>query len=273
MPDTPHPLEEIASALGDKAPNSIKEVVKVLNELIVKLVEATTEIKTEIRNLASSNKDVKDELETVKNSLKFFSDSFDEIKGDMKTMRKELTVAQGQTLECQKENQRLNKELRDVQKQLIELNQYGRRNNIELKGVPSSQDEDLHKVVQNAAATLKVDMSIQDIDIVHRVQTRGDGPSNIIARFVSRSKRDQFLLAAKKTRLNTGMLGFGGNEPVFVNEHLCLENKVLLGKAIRTKREKNWKFAWVVDGKILMRKTEKSKAVHVTCEDDLEMIT
>ncbi|KAH9384225.1 hypothetical protein HPB48_026218 [Haemaphysalis longicornis] len=46
MSDTPHPLEEIASALGDKAPNSIKEVVKVLNELIVKLVEATTEIKT-----------------------------------------------------------------------------------------------------------------------------------------------------------------------------------------------------------------------------------
>ncbi|KAH9384226.1 hypothetical protein HPB48_026219 [Haemaphysalis longicornis] len=85
----------------------------------------------------------------------------------MKTMRKELIVAQGQTLECQKENQRLNKELRDVQKQLIELNQYGRRNNIELKGVPSSKDEDLHKVVQNAAATLKVDMSIQDIDIVH----------------------------------------------------------------------------------------------------------
>lgn len=116
-------------------------------------------------------------------------------------------------------------------------------------------------------------MSTHDIDIVHRVQTRGDGPSNIIARFVSRGKRDQILLAAKKTRLNTGMLGFGENEPVFVNEHLCPDNKVLLGKAIRTKREKNWKFAWVADGKILMRKTEQSRAVHVTCEDDLAMIT
>lgn len=64
----------------EKAPNSIKEVVKVLNDLIVKFVEATAEIKTEVRKLASYNKAIKDELASVKKSLGFFSDSFDEIK-------------------------------------------------------------------------------------------------------------------------------------------------------------------------------------------------
>lgn len=224
-------------------------------------------------SVASSNKAIKDELASVKKSLGFFSDSFDEIKKDTKSLRQELTVIQGQTLEFQKENQRLNKELRDIQKQMIELKQYGRRNNIELKGVPSSKNEDLHKVLQDAAASLQVSISSNDIDVVHRVPTRGDGPANIIVRFVSRRMRDRILHAAKKTRLNTTMLGFEDNEPVFVNEHLCPENKILLGKAIKTKREKNWKFTWVSEGKILMRKTENSKAVHVSCEDDLAMIT
>lgn len=79
-------------------------------------------------------------------------------KGDMNTMWKQLTVAQGETLQYQNENQRTNKELRGVQKQMIELHQYERRNNTELTGVPSSKDEDLHKVVQNAAPTFKVDI-------------------------------------------------------------------------------------------------------------------
>lgn len=65
------------------------------------------------------------------------------------------------------------------------------------------------------------------------------------------------------------MLGFATNEPIYINEHLCPENKVFLGKAISAKREKNWKFAWVSDGKILMRKSEKAKVLHITCEDDL----
>lgn len=273
MKDTPDPLQEIANSLGEKAPNSIKEVVKVLNDLIVKFVEASAEIKAEVRKLASSNKAIKDELASVKKSLGFFSDSFDEIKKDTKSLRQELTVIQGQTLEFQKENQKITKELRDTQKQLIELKQYGRRNNIELKGVPSSKNEDLHKILQGAAASLQVSISSNDIDVVHRVPTRGDGPANIIVRFVSRRTRDRILHAAKKTRLNTTMLGFEENEPVFVNEHLCPENKILLGKAINTKREKNWKFTWVSEGKILMRKTENSKAVHVSCEDDLAKIT
>lgn len=111
MNDTPDLLQEIAKSLGQKAPNSIKEVVKVLNELTVKFVEATADIKTEVRNLAFSNNAMKDELTSVKASLGFFIDSFDEIKNDIKSLRQELTVMQDQTLECQKENQKLNSEM------------------------------------------------------------------------------------------------------------------------------------------------------------------
>lgn len=69
------------------------------------------------------------------------------------------------------------------------------------------------------------------------------------------------------------MLGFVENTPVFINEHLCRENKILLGKAIQAKKENKWKFAWVSDGgKIPMWKSENARVVHVTCEEDLAKI-
>lgn len=77
---------------------------------------------------------------------------------------------------------------------------------------------------------------------------------------------------AKKHRLTSADLGFHGTEPIFVNEHLCLENKILLSKTIRCKKEKGWKFAWVSQGKIFMRKNENSDALQITCDSDLSSV-
>lgn len=71
----------------------------------------------------------------------------------------------------------------------------------------------------------------------------------VVVKFLSRSTRDRILKAAKKHRLNRLTLGFEGNEPVFINEHLCPEYKVLLGKAIQLKREKTGSFCvWLTAG-------------------------
>lgn len=162
--------------------------------------------------------------------------------------------------------------MRDTKREIIALKQYSRRNNIELKGVPLTAEEDVASIVLNVATCLKVELSGQDVDAAHRVPTKGSGPPNIVVKFVAKQVRDSILKAAKKNRLNAASLGFQGREPVYVNAHLCPENKVLLGKSIQAKKEKNWKFAWFADDKVLMRKSENSKVVHVTCEDDLSKI-
>lgn len=135
-----------------------------------------------------------------------------------------------------------------------------------------TENEDVDGIVRRVATCLKVELSERDVDAAHRVPTKGSGPPNIVVKFVSRQVRESILKAAKKNRLNAASLGFQGSEPVYVNAHLCPENKILLGKSIQMKKEKNWKFAWFADDKVLMRKSENSKVVHVTCEDDLSKI-
>lgn len=261
------PSTEFAKGLGDKAPNSIKEVTKVLIEMTSKFIEAMNKLTATVTTLGSSTTDINTELTSVRASMKFMNDCFEEFKGDVKTFWEELTEVKNRSIECHRENERLNREMKDVRRQLVELKQYSRKNNLELKGVPFTESEDLKETLKQITTRLGVDVPSQDIDVVHRVASKG--LPNIIVKFNSRSTRDSVLQAAKKNRLNTAMLGFATNEPIYINEHLCPENKVFLGKAISAKREKNWKFAWVSDGKILMRKSEKAKVLHITCEDDL----
>lgn len=126
--------------------------------------------------------------------------------------------------------------------------------------------------VQKVATSLGVEIDESDIDIVHRVRSQDKDKPNIVVRFATRSARDRVLSAAKKTQLNVGLLGFEGNQPLYVNEHLCIETKTLLTKAKQAKRDKGWKYVWVTQGKVLMRKTENSNVLHVTCEEDLTKV-
>ncbi|KAH6945216.1 hypothetical protein HPB50_007566 [Hyalomma asiaticum] len=240
--------------------------------MTAKFTTAVHDLKGEMKALHSSNMALKAELTSVRASMDFINESFEEFKSEIKALRSEVNEVKTRTHDLQQENQKLNKELKEVNKELVELKQYGRKNNIELKGLPASGNEDLRKTIQAVAKSLQIEHASSEIDVVHRVPTRGNGPANIVVKFVSRSTRDRFLQAAKKNRLNASMIGFEENTPVFINEHLCRENKILLGKAIQAKRENNWKFAWVSDGKILMRKAENTRVVQVTCEEDLAKI-
>lgn len=85
--------------------------------------------------------------------------------------------------------------------------------------------------------------------------------------------RDKLLAASRKTKLTCNMLGFEMNNPVYIHEHLCVETKILLGKARAVRKEKGWKFIWVDHGKILMRRTENSRVLHVQREEDLASVS
>ncbi|KAH7965260.1 hypothetical protein HPB49_005460 [Dermacentor silvarum] len=144
--------------------------------------------------------------------------------------------------------------------------------NLKIQGLPQVQNEDLKKTIENIVDCLGIEVNARDIDVAHRVPSKDKKKPNIVVKFLTRNARDKLLAAAKKTKLSTNQLGFREDEPVYVNEHLCLENKVLLSKARLARREKNWKFVWVTQGKILMRKTEKSPVLHITCAADLEKV-
>lgn len=258
--------------MAEKQPSTIKELAKLLTELYTKVDESSTEIKNELSSVKSSNAVIQEELAGLKVSMSSMNCSIEGFKEVIKELKTDVTTLKQEQRQTRKDCLDLKQELSETRKELIELKQYSRRSNIEIKGIPLTPTESLDELITNIGAKLHTKITSQDIDAIHRVPSKDKAKPNIIVRFISQSVRDRVLQAAKKLRLTTAAIGFTVNEPVYINEHLCMENKILLGKALQLKREKKWKFTWTSRGKVLMRKADNSKVVQITCDNDFAQI-
>lgn len=242
--------ESRTQKLFDKYPTTVKEIAALLVKLNTWVEALDTTVKRELCSL----------------------------KAEFQSFKKTLEENQKELIELKTEQQRLGdecgglqRELRDVRAELTELQQYSRRANLELKGVPESQGESLVDIALILGTKVGATVREADIDVVHRIPTK-DKPSNIVIKFTSCSARDNLFEASRKRRLTVADLGFDGTTPVYINEHLCRENKLLLGKAIAAKKRHNWRYAWVSRGKILMRKADNTAVIRIVTEADLEQI-
>lgn len=168
--------------------------------------------------------------------------------------------------ELKHENAELRSELAALRNDVVDMKQYSRRNNVEIKGVSFHAAENLVNMVIALAGKVKVDLSPADFDALHRVPTKEKDKQNIIVKFCSRVTRDYFVLQARKSR---SLFDETSRERIYVNDHLCPERKILLGKAIQKKKSSHWKYVWVSESKILARKEDGSRVVQIRTEADL----
>ena len=56
---------------------------------------------------------------------------------------------------------------------------------------------------------------------------------------------------------------------VFVTETLTKSSRILLGHARRFRKENNWKYAWVKNGIIRIRKSDDSPGIILECVEDI----
>ena len=72
------------------------------------------------------------------------------------------------------------------------LEQYTRKFNVEIYGVPEYEGENLQDIFMKIGLKMSVDVTTQDIDIVHRLFRKSQAIKPIIVRFTSYKKRREF---------------------------------------------------------------------------------
>lgn len=196
-------------------------------------------------------------------SVDFVSKAYDE----MKAKQEELIAS----------NRQLVAQNAALERRVAKLEQYSRLNNIEIKGIPVTEGEDCIAILQSVCDAIECPVEPCEIDFIHRVPTmsKNKKEKNIIARFVSREKKNDFVRKARKARINTSYIGSSGvtQAPVFVNEHPTYENKKLFSKALELKKEFGWRFLWTDSCRIKARKTEDSKVYRIATESDQRVFT
>ena len=62
------------------------------------------------------------------------------------------------------------------------------------------------------------------------------------------------------------------NKNKYANDQLTISNKKLFWLAMNKKKSINWKFAWVREGKIMVKKDESSPIIYIRKEEDIGKI-
>ncbi|KAG8251035.1 hypothetical protein J6590_108489 [Homalodisca vitripennis] len=222
------------------------------------------------QEMLKNSKENKESFVALEITLKNISTTLDGVQTKLTTLEKENADLKVKCKELYNKNALLDKKVGSMQNEINEIQQYSRNRNIEVRGIPYSRNEDIYNVVRMVAQALGVNHANEDISIAHRLSrpTKNVLAPGIVIQFVSRYTRAVWLSAAKRKKIETTDLSPTLKQaPVYVNEHLTAHNRQLLGHAKTLVKEKKLAYAWVSDGKILVRKTADSQAVRVQdCE-------
>lgn len=106
---------------------------------------------------------------------------------------------------------------------------------------------------------------------IAKLNRASNRPRTIVVQFNSQMVKDYFLAsvmnfnrARSNDKLNSTHIGIAGNkDPIFVTEHLSPANKALHAAARLKAKELGYKFIWVRNGRIFLRKAEGTEQIYV----------
>ena len=103
----------------------------------------------------------------------------------------------------------------------------------------------------------------------YRLGKGGQHPAPIKLCFDNEKNKNELLQAKKKKKITTKDLGYSVENFIYVDHDLTKKNQELYKQARLFKRDKQFKFIWIKNGKIYLREDEKSKIIQV---DDLDVL-
>lgn len=230
------------------------------------------------RKFNSQIKDIQTKLSNIDGSLNYYSSEFDRVNRESEAQKQLIN-------KLHIDNEELRANTRDLTHRVHQMEQLSRAENLEIQCVPEHKNENLYNTVQQLGKTIKcpvVDSDIQYCSRIAKLNNSSPRPRSVLVKFSSRRLRDTFLAGVIKfnrnnpsDKLNSAHLGIGSSKKsaVFVSEHLTSDTKSLHAAARLKAKQLSYKFVWVRDGKVFVRKTENSNYVHIKSVEVLSSLS
>ncbi|XP_060806374.1 uncharacterized protein LOC132903072 [Amyelois transitella] len=218
---------------------------------------------------------VKKHLDAITQSLSLLSDKYDTLIAEHEKSREKINKLEKKVDNINNKCVYLEKCNIALEQKMRDFEQTSLKNNLEIVGIEQVPGENLKEIVSNIAQTLKVNTS--DIESVRRasstrVQKSDAKPSPIIVAFKSTGveSRDKWLAQRRN------MMGVTSNDittgsatnKIYINEALTKFTRALLWNTKKDLRGA-YKYIWVSNGKILVKKLDGEKSICIRDESDI----
>jgi hypothetical protein len=149
--------------------------------------------------------------------------------------------------------------------------------------IPEHSNENLVSVVLQLSKVVSFPLNEKDIKLCSRVSKANRESTrlrSVILKLSLPRIRDSLIAACYKynkanpsDRLNSSHLGLcGERKPIFESEHLSPINRSLPAQARIFKKENQFKYLWVRNGRILLRKDDSSPAIWIKGAETLQSL-
>ena len=229
---------------------------------ISQIWQVLIKIQADVTKILSDNQELRKDVESLKTSMQCHATEVDALK----TQNGKLVQS---NCALQSELNELGKRVQALEYEHDALEQYTRKFNAEIHSVLEHEGENLQDIVMKIGLKMSVDVTTQDIDIVHRLFRKSQAIKPIIVRFTLYKKRREFYKGRfhlKETNITeiTGIAQGYADGRIFVNKNLTQYRQEVLAKGRKMKKANKIFRVWTVDGKIFVQKTEDSRPVRIS---------
>ncbi|CAB3233704.1 unnamed protein product [Arctia plantaginis] len=233
-------------------------------EVLPALIDNIKAIQTELMELRA----IRTEFSDMKASIEFVHEAMESLTCKVSILEQDIISVKKTKDDVNTLQHRVEK----LENLHHESEQRSRMNNIEIKGVPMTNSENLFTIVAKIGDIIKCPIPKDKINYVARVPMRNDKLNkNIICSVHNNYLKSDFVSAAKKHKnLKISDLGLQGDNTIYINDHLTLQNKMLLNKTKTQAKDRGFEHIWIQGCNIFIRKNNTSPRLHIKNEQDLK---
>lgn len=282
------PVRNVSTTRGNKRPalNSPPEEPTITSDKLRAIVEdvVKTELNAMLKKLNSNIVDIiNKELAPIRKEIGDMNEYMSFINGKFESIEAEQLSAKKSFKDIVEENKKMENTILDLTQRLNYLEQKSRSNNLEFQCVPEVKSENLYTLAKNLASVVGYDLN--DRDILHctrvaKLNKTSTRPKSIIIQLSSPRIRDELLASVinfNKThannKLNANHLGFlNCNGPIYVAEHLSPTIKALHAATRLKAKERGYRYTWVRNGRIFVRKSDDAEHIFIRNLDTLKKL-
>uniref|UniRef100_A0A8D8ZBE4 FP protein C-terminal domain-containing protein n=1 Tax=Cacopsylla melanoneura TaxID=428564 RepID=A0A8D8ZBE4_9HEMI len=230
-------------------------------------------IETISKQFAMQNKKMDERFNAFEATLNFYTDKFDTLATSMKTLEQKMLIVEKQLQKSESENKELKKRVRDMEVQTNTMEQKQNNNLLEITGIKDKEINEnnlMEKIMEKAE--LEPGNNIQyRVEKVVKPTKDNRYNTTIFVHFNSQVNRNSVLNKIKQGKLYNKVQELKNNDStsMFINEYLCPYYRRLFFEANKLKKEKQFAYLWIKDGKILLKRTKEGKTENLVCMDDL----
>lgn len=264
--------ESVSDDFEEAGSGVLQTLIQNVSAILLKM-NTLDDIENKVNKIAVIEQKL-DKIDIIEQSVQFCSDKLDDFGKAMTTLSNDVLSIKKEN-ECLKiKNKEIELKLNDYELKLNEMKQESLQSNLEITGIDETKNESVANILDAIANTLGLKYNLTDIINAYRLPKGNKKLSTIRVCFTNKNLRDTWLqqYKVKKDLKSTDINKSLKNNRIYFNEHLTPINKKLLYETKQLSKSKNYKYIWISDGKVFIRKEDNTKSIKIRSLDDLKLI-